>query len=112
MAKSPAGALCAESQGTLRLSNGVKTAFRMAEFEPRRHWKWVGKFLGATIHYDHIFIESGAGQTTMRFVVDGEGWPLGLVGGIFGRIYRGNLDRAVPRLIEEIETKAEIEAKG
>jgi hypothetical protein len=101
--KSPPGPLCLESQGTLRLSNGVKTSFRMTEFEPLRHWKWVGKFLGAAISYDHIFTESAPAQTTIRFVVDAEGWPVPLIAGIFGRIYRGNLNRAVPLLIREIE---------
>ena len=101
--KSPPGPLCSESQGTFRLSNGLTTAFRMAEFEPLRHWKWVGIFLGAEISYDHIFTESGPGQTTMRFVVDAEGWSVPLVGGVFGRLYRRNLDRAVPLLIREIE---------
>lgn len=108
--KSPPGPLCAESQGALRLSNGVKTAFRMAEFEPLRHWKWVGRFLGAEISYDHIFTESGPEQTTMRFVVDAEGWSVPLVGGVFGRIYRRNLDRAVPLLIREIEAACSREA--
>ena len=103
--KSPPGPLCAVSMGTLRLSNGVKTAFRMTEFEPLKHWRWTGKFLGAQIHYDHIFTESGPGQTMLRFVVDAEGWSVPLVGGIFGRIYRKNLDRAVPLLIWEIEAR-------
>jgi hypothetical protein len=108
--KSPPGPLCLATQGTLRLSNGVKTAFRMTEFEPLKHWKWVGKFLGATIFYDHIFTVSetpteNPGGTTIRFVVDAEGWSLPLVGGIFARIYRKNRDRAVPLLIREIEAR-------
>lgn len=78
----------------------------MVEFEPLKHWKWVGKFLGAEIRYDHIFTESGPAQTTMRFGVDAEGWSVPLVAGIFGRIYRRNLDRAVPLLIQEIEARA------
>jgi uncharacterized membrane protein len=101
--KSPPGPLCSESQGTFRLSNGVKTSFRMTEFEPLKHWKWVGKFLGAAILYDHIFTKSASAQTTIRFVVDADGWSVPLIAGIFGRIYRRNLDRAVPLLIREIE---------
>jgi len=104
--KLPPGPLCVESHGILRLSNGVKTTFQMTEFEPPKHWKWVGSFLGVEVAYDHIFSESGPAQTTIRFVVDAEGWSLPLVGGIFRRIYRKNLDRAVPLLIQEIEAVA------
>ena len=60
------------------------------------------------VAYDHIFSESGPAQTTIRFVVDAEGWSLPLVGGIFRRIYRKNLDRAVPLLIQEIEAAASL----
>lgn len=110
--KSPSGPLCATSKGTLRLSNGVKTGFRMKEFDPPRHWKWVGKFLGSEIIYDHIFIEEGPSQTMIRFVVDGDGWSLPLIGGIFGRIYHRNLERAVPLLVQEINARAMRAARG
>jgi hypothetical protein len=104
--KSPAGPLCATSEGTLRLSNGVKTGFRMTEFDPPRHWKWVGKFLGSEISYDHVFVENGSSETMIRFVVDANGWSLPLFAGIFGRIYKRNLERAVPLLVREINAKA------
>ena len=104
--KVPPGPLCAASHGVLHLSNGIKTTFRMTEFEPPRHWKWVGSFLAVEVEYDHIFTANGPTQTTVRFVVDAEGWSLPLVGGIFGRVYRRNLDRAVPLLVQEIEAAA------
>lgn len=78
----------------------------MTEFDPPRHWKWAGKFLGSEIIYDHIFIEEGPSQTMIRFVVDGDGWSLPLIGRMFGRIYHRNLERAVPLLVQEINAKA------
>lgn len=104
--KSPPGPLSENSRGTLKLSNGVKTTFEMIEFEPPRHWKWVGPFLGARVFYDHIFSTDKPGQTTIRFTVDIAGWPAPLVGGLFGRVYRKNLERAIPLLIQEIEASA------
>jgi hypothetical protein len=75
----------------------------MVEFEPLRHWKWTGNFLGLRVEYDHVFIETEPQLTTIRIVVDAEGWSLPLIGPVFGRIYKGNLDRAVPLLVREIE---------
>jgi hypothetical protein len=101
--KSPPGPLSGDTHGTLRLTNGVRTTFRMIEFEPLRHWKWAGSFLGSEILYDHIFSEDKPNQTTIRFAVDAGGGPAVFIRGIFGWIYRRNLERAVPLLIQEIE---------
>jgi len=79
----------------------------MIEFEPQRHWKWAGSFLGSQILYNHIFSQDESGQTTIRFTVDASGGPGALFRGIFGRIYRKNLERAVPLLVQEIEGAAE-----
>ena len=106
VAKSPPGPLSLHSRGTLKLTNGVKTTFKMIEFEPLRHWKWVGPFLGLQIHYDHIFSRDEPGRTKICFTVDATGGPGVVFRGIFARIYRKNLERAVPLLIQEIETIA------
>lgn len=78
----------------------------MIEFEPLRHWKWASSFLGSQILYDHIFSQDAPGQTTIRFTVDAAGGPGALFQGIFARIYRKNLERAVPLLFQEIEAAA------
>ena len=103
---SPAGPLSFNSRATLRLSNGMKTTFQMVEFDPPRRWRWVGSFLGSPILYDHIFSQTEPGQTTVRFTVDVGGGPGALLRGIFGQIYRKNLERAVPLLVQEIEATA------
>ena len=78
----------------------------MIELEPMRHWKWAGPFLGSQIFYDHIFYQYVPGKTTIRFTVDATGGPGAIFHGLFARIYRKNLDRAVPLLIHEIEASA------
>jgi hypothetical protein len=78
----------------------------MIEFDPPRHWKWAGPFLGSQILCDHIFSQNEPGQTTVRFTVDGAGGPGALFRGIFGRVHRENLERAVPLLVREIEAAA------
>ena len=104
--KSPPGPLSRDTRATLWLANGVRTTFQMTEFEPLQHWKWAGAFLGSQIFYDHIFTQDEPGQTTIRFTVDATGGLGALFRGIFGRIYRKNLERAVPLLIQEIEATA------
>ena len=104
--KSPPGPISSDTRATLKLANGLKTTFQMIEFEPLRHWKWAGPFLGSQILYDHIFSRDEHGQTTIRFTVDVTGGPSALFRGIFSRIYRRNLERAVPLLVQEIEAAA------
>jgi hypothetical protein len=108
----PPGRLGPASRGTFKLSNGVRTTFQMVEFHPQQSWKWIGTFLGATIHYDHVFEAVAPCETRIRFTVDSMGGLTPLLGGIFGWIYRRNLDRAVPRLVDEIERASGADARG
>ena len=50
---SPNGPLAANSIGTIYLRNGVRSAFKMVDFNPRRNWEWSGPFLWLTVLYDH-----------------------------------------------------------
>ena len=101
--QSPPGPLSASTEGALVLSNGMKSTFRMTEFDPPRRWKWVGPFMGSQVHYDHVFERAGPEKTTIRFIVDAEGVSILFLGWLFGMIYRKNLKRAIPNLIAEIE---------
>jgi hypothetical protein len=38
----PPGALGPTSAGTIHLTNGVRSTFRMEELVPRTSWKWAG----------------------------------------------------------------------
>ena len=44
-----------------------------------------------------------ANETRVRFTLDAEGWTVPLVGWLFGAIYRRNLERALPHLVEELD---------
>jgi Polyketide cyclase / dehydrase and lipid transport len=100
---SPAGPLTPRSEGTIHLTNGVRSTFRMEELDPGRSWKWAGPFLWITVHYDHRFRSLGARETELTFSLEGEGRGVGMLGRIFAAVYARSLDRAIPRLVEELE---------
>src|SRR5262249_56330653 len=59
----PAGELGPQSTGVIHLSNGVKSVFTITQFNPPHSWKWVGRFLWATVEYDHVFEVLGPAKT-------------------------------------------------
>ena len=63
----------------------------------------MGRCLWLTVHYDHQFSRAGPDETEGRFVLDGEGFGVGLFGRVFAAIYARSLDRAIPNLVNEIE---------
>jgi hypothetical protein len=75
----------------------------MEEFRPGVSWKWAGPFLWLTIHYDHVFRSRGPSECELTFSLEGEGPAAGVFGPLFARIYARNMDRAIPRLVEELE---------
>ncbi len=97
----PNGPLGAESRGVIRLSNGMKSTFRMTEFEPPDHWKWRGSFLWLTVDYDHRF-EADHGGTRLIWIVEASGPGANTLGRLFANLYNRNLDRAVPRLVAQL----------
>ena len=99
----PSGPLRADSEGAITLTNGIRSTFRMEELNEGTNWKWAGPFLWITVHYDHRFTRTGPEESEIGFVLDGEGVGVGLFGRVFAAIYARNLDRAIPRLIDEIE---------
>ena len=98
----PATGLGPQSTGVIRLSNGIRSRFEMAEFNPHRNWKWVGNFLWLTIHYDHRFESVERQRTRLTWVVLGEGLGVSVFGRLFAKVYAKNLDRAIPALVEEM----------
>jgi hypothetical protein len=99
----PSGPLRADSEGAITLTSGIRSTFRMEELNEGTNWKWAGPFLWLTVHYDHRFTRTGPEESEIAFVLDGEGVGAGLFGRLFAAIYARNLDRAIPRLIDEIE---------
>ena len=101
----PAGSLGPGSAGTIHLSNGIRSTFRMTQWSPGANWKWTGPFLWLSVDYDHRFRELGPSETEITFVVEAEGPGVGLLGRLFAMIYRRNLERAIPALVGELEAR-------
>lgn len=99
----PPGRLGLESEGAIKLTNGIRSTFRMVEINEGSNWRWVGPFLWITVHYDHQFARTGSNESEIGFVLDGEGFGVSVCGRLFAAIYARNLDRAIPYLIEELE---------
>ncbi len=103
----PPGELGFKSAGLIRLSNGVKSAFTMTEFNPGRNWKWVGGFLWLTVHYDHRFEQVTPQQTKLVWIIEGEGFGVTVFGRMFAKIYDKNLAMAIPALIAEMNGRGD-----
>lgn len=99
----PSGPLGPASAGAIQLTNGIRSTFRMEELNSGRNWRWAGPFLWLTVHYDHQFRRTGPEESEVAFVLDGEGFGIGVFGRLFAAIYARNLDRAIPNLVHELE---------
>ncbi len=99
----PAGELGPRSTGVIHLGKGVKSAFTVTEFNPPHNWKWVGRFPGVTVEYDHAFEELSPGKTRLTWTIVASGVGVSVLGKLFATIYREKLDTAVPLLVAEME---------
>jgi carbon monoxide dehydrogenase subunit G len=99
----PPGPLTDHSSGAFRLAGGVRSTFRMEDFEPPARWQWVGRFLTADVHYDHRFEPVNDRHTRLVWTVTAEGPGQGSLGRVFGAIYARNLDKAIPNLRRELQ---------
>jgi Polyketide cyclase / dehydrase and lipid transport len=98
----PPGEVTPQSRGNILLKNGVRSTFRMTEFNPYQNWKWEGPFLWLTIHYDHRFEPIDDDHTKLIWVVGLTGIGASILGRIFAAFYNTNLNTAIPNLISEI----------
>ena len=99
----PPGQLGPQSTGVIHLVNGMRPVFQMTEFNPPRSWKWVGAFLWLTVIYDHQFEQLDAEHTKLTWIVQATGFGASVLGRLFAKIYRRNLEKAIPLLIAEME---------
>ena len=102
----PPGPLTDASEGAFRLAGGARSTFRMEIYDPPKRWQWVGRFLTTKVHYDHHFEELNPTQTKLTWVVEAEGFGISVIGRLFARIYRKDLDKAIPALIDEMDRQA------
>ena len=98
----PKGELAPNTVGSFRLANGVKSDFKMMEINALRNWKWVGPFLWLVVQYDHRFESVDERRTKLTWLVSADGFGVSVFGRLFARIYNRNLDKAIPRLIREM----------
>ncbi len=98
----PAGPLGPSSRGTIRLTNGIRSTFRVTSIDPGRRWAWAGPFLWLTVLYDHVLEADAGGGTRITFTIDGSGLGVATLGRLFAWIYARNLDRAIPLLQERL----------
>ena len=87
----PPGSLRAHSYGVIHLRNGVRSTFKMVEFNPHRNWRWVGPFLWMTVDYDHQFEAVDESSTRLTWTVAVDGIAAQTLGRVFTLIYRRNL---------------------
>jgi hypothetical protein len=106
----PAGKLGPQTTGIMHLSNRMKPAFTVTEFNPPHNWKWIGRILWATIEYDHVFQEVSPEQTRLIWTVGAEGFAVSIFGSLFAKIYQKNLDTAVPLLVAEMNSSKGLSA--
>jgi hypothetical protein len=102
----PPGALGDSSTGVIHLGNGIKSTFKMTQFNPFHNWTWIGGFLWLTIVYDHIFEQCTPQQTKLIWIVKGEGFGVAVFGRLFAKVYNGNLDKAIPALVNQMNSEA------
>ncbi len=98
----PPGDLGLKSTGRMLLTNGLKPAWTVTEFNLYRNWKWVGGFLWLTIYYDHRFEELNPTQTKITFALEATGFGKSVLGRLFAKIYSKTLDRAIALLVQEM----------
>ena len=99
---SPSGDISHNSVGSLRLTNGIESEFRVTEFQLHHNWKWRGPFLWMDMEYDHRFEPLGDYKTIFTWIIEGEGMGASTIGRVFAWQYKRNLDNAIPILQHEI----------
>jgi len=101
---SPSGDISHNSVGSLRLTNGIESEFRVTEFQLHQNWKWRGPFLWMRMEYDHRFEPLGYDKTKFTWIIEGEGIGASTIGRVFAWQYKRNLDKAIPLLQHEISS--------
>ena len=101
---SPLGDISHNSVGSLRLTNGIESEFRVTEFQLHQNWKWRGPFLCMSMEYEHRFEPLGDDKTKFTWIIEGEGIGASTIGRVFAWQYKRNLDKAIPLLQHEISS--------
>jgi len=100
----PSGDISHNSVGSLKLTNGIDSEFRVTEFQLHQNWKWRGPFLWMRMEYDHRFEPLGYDKTKFTWIIEGEGIGASTIGRVFAWQYKRNLNKAIPLLQHEISS--------
>jgi hypothetical protein len=100
----PPGVLTSQSSGTFYLSNGIRSTFRMSEYNPPHNWMWVGRFLWMSVSYDHQFRSVSIERTKLIWTVEIDGLGKSSLGRVFAAVYCRTLNKAIPNLIAEMNS--------
>ena len=100
----PSGDISHNSVGSLTLTNGINSEFRVTEFQLHQNWKWRGPFLWMRMEYDHRFEPLGYDKTKFTWIIEGEGIGASTIGRVFAWQYKRNLNKAIPLLQHEISS--------
>jgi hypothetical protein len=102
----PPGELALKSTGRMVLTNGLKPAWKVTEFNRPRNWKWIGGFLWLMVYYDHRFEALSPTQTKITFELEAKGLATSILGRLFAKIYSKTLDRAIALLVQEMNASS------
>ena len=100
----PSGDISHNSVGSLKLTNGIDSEFRVTEFQLHQNWKWRGPFLWMRMEYDHRLEPLGYDKTKFTWIIEGEGIGVSTIGRVFAWQYKRNLNKAIPLLQHEISS--------
>jgi hypothetical protein len=98
----PSGDISHNSVGSLILTNGIKSEFRVTDFQLHKNWAWKGPFLWMSMEYNHRFESLGYDKTKFIWIIKGEGIGVSTIGRVFAWQYKRNLNKAIPLLQLEI----------
>lgn len=97
----PPGKVDRNTSATLRYSSGRSMYVAVTEFRPGRSFRWTGRFLGASVSYDHVVTSTGQGSEIL-FIMEVTGATARLVAAWLGRAYARQLDGSIPRFQEQL----------
>jgi hypothetical protein len=103
---SPPCDLGPDSTGVIYLAGGMKSAFKVTEFNPLHNWEWAGPIVWMRVFYDHRFEVIDAQRTKLIWTVAAEGLGASTIGRLFAALYRRNMERAIARLVDEMQAFA------
>jgi carbon monoxide dehydrogenase subunit G len=99
----PPGPIGPSSSGALSFRPMGGSRFRVSSYAEGEGWEWVGRVLWLSIRYDHGF-EPVAGGTRLTWTVSQDGARRTVLGRLFGSVYARLVDRAIPRLQEQLKS--------